>query len=109
MNLIWRAVYRFYRVMWLLLHWAHRRFTLAGWLVLAGCALTGLGILDTETSSAYQGFALLLFLLAAAFVFQLVFSASFYSGPVFAAVRHCGTGFYLPRPHPQSHPSRKSD
>lgn len=79
MKFIWRAVYFFYRVMWRLLHWSHRRFTLAGWLVLAGVLVTALGALDTETSSAYQGFVFLLLLLASAFVsswfFRLRFSA----------------------------------
>jgi uncharacterized protein (DUF58 family) len=79
MKFIWRAVYRFYRVMWRVLHWAHRRFTLAGWLVLVGIVVTGLGVLDTETSLTYQGFVLLLLLLVTAFVsswfFRLHFSA----------------------------------
>jgi len=79
MKLIWRAVYRFYRVMWRLLHWAHRRFTLAGWLVLVGVGVTALGVLDTETSLTYQGFVLLVLLLVGAFVsswfFRLHFSA----------------------------------
>ncbi len=82
MNLIWRAVYRFYRVMWRLLHWSHRRFTLAGWLVLGGIFVTGLGALDTETSSAYQGFVFLLLLLVAAFV------SSWFFRMRFTAVRH---------------------
>ena len=79
MKLIWRAVYRFYRVMWRVLHWAHRRFTLAGWLVLAGVLVTALGALDTETSLAYQGFVLLVLLLAGAIIsswfFRLRFTA----------------------------------
>lgn len=85
MNFIWRAVYCFYRVMWRVLHWSQRRFTLAGWLVLAGIFVTALGALDTETSSAYQGFVLLLVLLAIAFVSSWFFRLRF------AAVR------FLPR------------
>jgi uncharacterized protein (DUF58 family) len=79
MNLIWRAVYRFYRIMWRLLHWSQRRFTFAGWLVLVGAFTAVLGALDTETSSAYQGFVPLILLLVTAFVsswfFRLRFTA----------------------------------
>ena len=68
--------------MWRVLHWAHRRFTFAGWLALTGVFVTALGALDTETSSAYQGFVPLLLLLVAAFI-----SSWFFRLP-FRAVRH---------------------
>ena len=68
MNLIWRAVYRFYCVMSWLLHWSPRRFTLTGWMVVAGLFVMASTALDTENLSAYQGFALLLLLLLVAFV-----------------------------------------
>jgi Protein of unknown function DUF58 len=73
MNLIWRAVYRFYRVMSLLIYWSQRRFTLAGWLVLVACFVTALAAVDTETLSAYQGYVLLLLLLVTSFVFSWFF------------------------------------
>lgn len=77
-NLIWRAVYRFYRVMSWLIYWAQRRFTLAGWMVVAGLAcVTSFGALDTETLSAYQAFPLLLLLLASAIVFSWFFRLKF--------------------------------
>jgi uncharacterized protein (DUF58 family) len=78
LNIIWRAVYRFYRVMSWLLYWAQRRFTLTGWMVLTGlCCVTAFGALDTETLSAYQAFPLLLLLLASAFAFSLFFRLKF--------------------------------
>ena len=70
MNLIWRAVYRFYRIMSWLIYWSQRRFTLAGWLVLSAFFLTALTAVDTETLSAYQGFVLLFLLLFIAVVFS---------------------------------------
>jgi hypothetical protein len=77
-NLIWRAVYRFYRVMSWLMYWAQRRFTLTGWMVLGGLAcVTSFGALDTETLSAYQGFPLLSLLLASAIVFSWFFRLKF--------------------------------
>jgi uncharacterized protein (DUF58 family) len=77
MNLIWRAVYRFYRVMSWLLYWSQRRFTLAGWLVLSGFLATALAAVDTETLAVYQGFVLLLLLLVAAVVFSWFFRFRF--------------------------------
>ncbi|HEV2328571.1 MAG TPA: DUF58 domain-containing protein [Verrucomicrobiae bacterium] len=78
LNLIWRAVYRFYRVMSWLLYWAQRRFTTAGWMVLTGlCCVSAFGALDTETLSAYQAFPLLLLLLASAFAFSWFFRLKF--------------------------------
>src|ERR1700760_505318 len=77
MNLIWRAVYRFYRVMSLLIYWSQRRFTLAGWLVLSSCFVTALAAVDTETLSAYQGYVLLLLLLVTSFVFSWFFRFKF--------------------------------
>jgi len=77
-NLIWRAVYRFYRVMSWLIYWAQRRFTLTGWMVVTGLAcVTSFGALDTETLSAYQAFPLLLLLLSSAIVFSWFFRLKF--------------------------------
>lgn len=73
-NLIWRAVYRFYRVMSWLIYWAQRRFTLAGWMVVAGLlCVSSFGAMDTETLSAYQAVPLLLLLLGGAIVFSWFF------------------------------------
>ena len=73
MNLIWRAVYRFYRIMSWLIYWSQRRFTFAGWLVLAAFFVCALGALDMESLSVYQGYVLLLLLLVTAFVFSWFF------------------------------------
>src|SRR5580698_9664673 len=73
MNLIWRAVYRFYRIMSWLIYWSQRRFTFAGWLVLAAFFVCALGALDMESLSVYQGYVLLLLLLVSAFVFSWFF------------------------------------
>lgn len=82
MNLIWRAVYRFYRVMSWMLYWTQRRFTPAGWLVLAAIFATGLAAVDTETLAVYQGFVLLLLLLVSAMVFSWFYRIRF------SATRH---------------------
>ena len=42
MTLIFKLVYRFYRVGWWVWHWVRRRFTLAGLLVVLGTAGRGL-------------------------------------------------------------------
>jgi hypothetical protein len=73
MNLIWRAVYRFYRIMSWLIYWSQRRFTFAGWLVLTAFFVCALGALDMESLSVYQGYVLLLLLLVSAFVFSWFF------------------------------------
>ena len=73
MNLIWRAVYRFYRIMSWLIYWSQRRFTFAGWLVLAAFFVCALGALDMESLSVYQGYVLLLLLLVVAVVFSWFF------------------------------------
>ncbi|HEV2455835.1 MAG TPA: DUF58 domain-containing protein [Verrucomicrobiae bacterium] len=78
LNIIWRAVYRFYRVMSWLIYWAQRRFTLTGWMVVTGLlSVASFGALDTETLSAYQAFPLLLLLLVSAFAFTLFFRLKF--------------------------------
>src|SRR5215469_15482743 len=78
MNLIWRAVYRFYRVMSWIIYWSQRRFTLAGWMVLTGLVcMSSFGSLDTETLSAYQAFPLLLLLIVSAVAFSWFFRVKF--------------------------------
>ncbi len=77
MNLIWRAVYRFYRVMSWMIYWSQRRLTLAGWLVCAGLCATGMAAVDTETLAVYQGFVLLLLLLVSAVVFSCFYRLRF--------------------------------
>ena len=77
MNLIWRVVYRSYRVFSWLRHWAQRRFTRAGWVVLASLFVTTVMGLDTENLETYQGFFLLLGLLLLAFTFSRFFRVNF--------------------------------
>lgn len=77
MNLIWRAVYRFYRVMSWLINWSQRRLTFAGWMVLTAFSISAFGAMDMESMSAYQGFVLLLLLLVFAFGFSVFFRLHF--------------------------------
>jgi hypothetical protein len=77
MKLIWRAVYRFYRVMSWLIFWSQRRLTFAGWMVLVGLCIAGFGALDMESLSVYQGAVLLLWLLLVAFSFCVFFKINF--------------------------------
>ena len=77
MNLIWRAVYRFYRVMSWLIYWSQRRLTFAGWMVLTGFCVAAFGALDMESLSVYQGAVLLFLLLAIAYGFSWFFRLRF--------------------------------
>ncbi len=77
MNLIWRVVYRSYRVSSWLRYWTQRRFTRAGWVALASLFVTTVMGLDTDNMVAYQGFSLLLALLLLAFGFSRFFRMKF--------------------------------
>jgi hypothetical protein len=77
MNPIWRVVYRSYRLFSWLRYWTQRRFTRAGWVVLASLLVTTVMGLDTENVVAYQGFSLLLALLLLAFGFSRFFRMNF--------------------------------
>jgi uncharacterized protein (DUF58 family) len=72
MNLLARLDYRSHRGLALLWFWAQRRFTRAGWFVLAGILLTTL-MFDTRNTTGYQGFSLLVSLLLSAFAFSRFF------------------------------------
>jgi len=77
MNPIWRVVYRSYRVFSWLRYWTRRRFTRAGWVVLASLLVTTVMGLDTDNMVAYQGFSLLLVLLLLALGFSRFFRMNF--------------------------------
>jgi uncharacterized protein (DUF58 family) len=77
MNLIWRVVYRSYRFFSWLRYWTQRRFTRAGWVVLASLFVTTVMGMDTDNMVAYQGFSLLLMLLLLAFGFSRFFRMNF--------------------------------
>src|SRR5712691_4324446 len=79
MDLGWRILYRFYRLSSWIGYTGKRRFTRAGWMVLIALVLTALMGPDTDNSVAYQGFTLLLLLIAVAIAsswsFRVRFSA----------------------------------
>jgi hypothetical protein len=77
MNLIWRVIYRLYRIFSWIRYWTQRRFTCAGWMVSACLCVLMLMGLDTENMAAYQGFALLLTLFVLAFGFSRFFRLQF--------------------------------
>jgi len=77
MDFAWRILYRFYRLSSWMGYAGKRRFTRAGWMVLLAVGLTALMGPDTENSVAYQGFTLLLFLLAVAIASSWSFRARF--------------------------------
>jgi len=68
-----RLQYRYFHFLSAINHWGSRRITKAGGLVLAGVVATGVLGLDTTRTMAYQGFALLAFLLLAAILSGLFF------------------------------------
>ena len=76
-KLPFKIVYRFYRVFSGLGRWLRRRFTRAGWMVLASFFVTTFMSLDTDNMVAYQGFSLLLALLLLAFGFSRFFRMKF--------------------------------
>lgn len=72
-----RFLYRSNRAVSTLRHWALRRFTPTGWLILIGLAITaGIGT-DTEQAVAYQAFTLLFCLLATALLWAPFFRGRF--------------------------------
>lgn len=77
MKLIWRAVYRFYRIMSWLIYWSQRRLTFAGWMVLTGFFIASFGALDMESLSVYQGAVLLFLMLLVGFAFTVFFRLRF--------------------------------
>ena len=72
-----KLAYRLYRRVSALNHWAQRRLTAGGWMVLTGLLLTGGMATDTEQSLGYQAFAFLFFLSAAAVAVAPFFRAKF--------------------------------
>ena len=66
MTLVWRFLYRVYRISSWLRYRAERRFTRAGMVVLGGLMVAATMGVDTDNNVAYQGFTLLLFLLLVA-------------------------------------------
>ncbi len=80
MNLLWRMLYRGYRIISWIWYRLPRRFTPAGLGMLAALAIASVVSLDTENTVAYQGFALLLFVLLVAVTwggfFRLRFTAT---------------------------------
>lgn len=64
MTVMWRISYSLFRAVAAVIHWANRRLTAAGMLVLSGIVITGAVGVDTTQSVAYQAFGLLLALIA---------------------------------------------
>ncbi|HSU54581.1 MAG TPA: DUF58 domain-containing protein [Candidatus Dormibacteraeota bacterium] len=77
MNLLWRILYRSYRIGSGLRYWVQRRFTPAGVGVLVAFVIATVMGPDSENNVAYQAFALLLLLLVLAAAFSLSFRARF--------------------------------
>src|SRR4051812_35441034 len=77
MSLIWRVLYRLYRIFSSLRYWLPRRFAPAGLAVFGALVITAMVGVDTENTVAYQGFALLLFLLLVAIGFSCFFRLHF--------------------------------
>ncbi len=77
MSLIFKPVYRLYRLVSWWWHWAQRRFTVAGLLVLGVLILTGISSPDIDNNMAYQVFTLLLPMVGASLCFSGFFRARF--------------------------------
>ena len=76
-KLPYKMAYHGYRVLSRLWYWTQRRFTHAGWMVIACLVTTTLMSIDTDNLVAYQGFPLLLGLVMLAFVFSRFFRMNF--------------------------------
>lgn len=72
-----RLLYRFYLRVSSFNHWARRRLTPGGWILLTGLLLTGGMATDTEQSLGYQVFAFLLCLALAALLLAPFFRIKF--------------------------------
>ncbi len=77
MTLLYKIIYRFYRLGSGRWYWAQRRFTRAGLGVLAAFILVVLLAPDTENNLTYQALPLLMGLLVAAFCLSRLFKAPF--------------------------------
>jgi peptidoglycan/LPS O-acetylase OafA/YrhL len=77
MKLVWRILYRFYRMGSGARYWVSRRFTAAGLTVLGGLMVSSLMGPDTENNVAYQGFTFLLCLLLAAMLLSAFYRGRF--------------------------------
>jgi uncharacterized protein (DUF58 family) len=76
-RVLFKFVYRLYRLMTWARRWASRRFTRAGFGVLGALIITGMMGPDTDNNVAYQAFTLLLFVLVVAVCFTWFFRARF--------------------------------
>jgi len=77
MSFLLRAPYRLYRLVSGVRYWCRRRFTPAGLIIFVALFAAGLMGPDTENNVSYQGFTLLVCLLAVAAAFSLWFRLSF--------------------------------
>jgi uncharacterized protein (DUF58 family) len=76
-KLLFRILYRFYRLISWTRYSLRRRFTVAGWMVLAFFLVALLMGMDTENTVAYQAFPALLFLLIVSIAFSGFFKGRF--------------------------------
>ena len=72
-----RLLFQAFRATWVVQHWMTRRFTAAGFLVLAGILAASVVGLDTNRTLAYQAFTFLVTLLVAALLASLTFRGRF--------------------------------
>ncbi|HYG23495.1 MAG TPA: DUF58 domain-containing protein [Verrucomicrobiae bacterium] len=77
MNLVFKVLYRFYRLFSGFRYRLRRRLTPAGWMVVIALGAAATMGVDTENTVAYQAFAPLLCLFLAAAAFSLIFRARF--------------------------------
>ncbi len=77
MKFLYQLAYRLYRLTSGVSHRMSRRFTVAGWMVLACWFIAAAMGIDTQNVVAYQGFSLLLALLLLAFGFSRFFRLKF--------------------------------
>lgn len=77
MTLIWRILYRIYRMASWYKYWEQRRHTLAGKVLLLGLVATALVGADIESTVTYQAFMFLLAVLLVAFAFSRYFRGRF--------------------------------
>ncbi len=77
MNLIWRILYRSYRIATWMQHWAERRYTTAGKAAVVGLCAAALFGANVDSTVGYQGFMFLFFVLLVAFLCSRVFRARF--------------------------------
>ena len=94
MSPIWRFLYQLYRGLSTLRHWARRRFTSLGLIILGATAVAGMLSPDTDNNITYQALTLLMALVVIAILFAFFFHGRFTATRLLPAFGTVGCPLY---------------